>query len=184
MDDSGIDRLPHASGLRREPGRRIRKAALRRFLRGHCACRGRDPVDRQGDPRRDAPGIVCVGRRSRQTPDGGGRHHHRGEVGLRAGTRCGAPLVGSGAGFGQGTAGVDQEDISGPACAAAGVRRASSGFRERGQRSLAGPRSRPRAWSMRSMHSARTSRLPWTRPSVCCGRQSRWDCPLTCTRAS
>ena len=32
--------------------------------------------------------------------------------------------------LGCGTAGVDQEDISGPACAAAGIRRASSGLRE------------------------------------------------------
>jgi len=46
------------------------------------------------------------------------------------------------------------------------------------------PRSRQRAWSMPSMPSARTSRLPWMRPSICCGRQSKRDCALTCTRVS
>ena len=48
----GADRLPHPSGLRRQPGRRVRAEAERRQLRGDRPRRRRNRLLGQGDPLR------------------------------------------------------------------------------------------------------------------------------------
>ena len=118
------DRLPHAPGLWGQFGWRNSKAALRCLRRRYGASRRRHPVDGAGDANVDSRrGIARLGRRTRgQTPDVGRRHHHRSEIRVRVGPCRGAPHARGGArSRRKRTAGVHQEDILRPACAAQGI---------------------------------------------------------------
>ncbi len=86
-DHARADRLPHASGLRRQSGSRVRDAPLRRHLRGDCAGRRRHRLDRTGD----TGGLRSGTRADRPAParyaDRGRVDHDRDQVRLRPRSR-------------------------------------------------------------------------------------------------
>ena len=101
---------------------------------------------------------ACLGRGAREAADVRGSHHHRSEVRLRTRSCDGAAHAGSGALARARSGGVGQDDLSGPARAAAGISRGPPGLRRPSRAGPGSNRSSPPVWSMRSMRSARTSR--------------------------
>ncbi len=143
LDHARPDRLPHPSRVRRRPIRRVRASPGGRKLCRHRPRGRRHRVDgarhagrRRGGARRPCPAAPrCAARR--------GRHHHRGEVGLR-------PR------YGRGT-----QDAAGRE--ALGTRAPGLGFSDLSRRPRGSAGRRPQVISahrLRGRHPARRRRGP------------------------
>ena len=120
-----------------------------------------------------------------QRLDVGGRHHHRSEVRLRPGSRHRAAHARGGARSRARAAGVDQDDISRAACAAAGIcrdRRAAFVDEVSGpwleSLAAAGLVDAVDAFCENIAFTARGDR------DVPAGRRRSWDCARTCMPAN
>ena len=167
VDDAGTHRLPHAPGVRRQSGRGIREAAVRRAVRGDCARRRRHPVDRQCHPcapTSQALAAAAAIRARRLMAEGVTTLEVKSGYGLDLATE--RRMLEVARALERELPVSIRDHIPRAACVAAGVRDRRHELRRRGRAVPGSSRSPPRAWWMRSMRSARTSPSPLeeTRP--------------------